>query len=354
MRREYGIDLLKIFSMVMVVMLHIMGRGGVRAACAAKGSSVYLAQQVLEAVSLCAVNCFVLATGYIMCQHTFRYGRIVKLWAEVVFYSLAIVLVACCWFPQVELTRLDWLAAVMPIGFEAYWFVTSYFGLFFLMPFLNRLLNALDSRERLILVVTGFALFSVLPTVFGRDLFRTHFGYSMVWFVFLYLAAGWVRIDRIATRLRPLTAFALAAAAVFVTLAGQVAGARLKNDLGLCGGFWMLYSSPGVVVESVCLLIGFSQMRIDNRLLTAVIGWASASVFSVYIIHSNGVFRRMVAWNDRFAGLSDYAWGSAVWGTLVCAVGIFTACAFIDSVRRVMLRWSKLIFANRKPGDGTR
>ena len=189
--RNYGIDLLKIFAMIMVVMLHIMGRGGVTAACAQDSHSLkYAIEQVLDTFCMCAVNCFVLATGYIMSRHEFKYSRIFKLWVEVVFYSICMTAIAALFCPWVQITWRDWVKAVVPIATNQYWFVTMYVALFFTIPFLNHLLRTLDKKNLVRLLVTGFILLSLYPAIAGRDLFATHGGYSYLWFMYLYLVAG--------------------------------------------------------------------------------------------------------------------------------------------------------------------
>lgn len=75
MNRHYGIDLLKIVAMLMVVMLHVMRHGGVTSALANNSHSLsYGAEQLLNTFCLCAVNCFVLATGYIMGPRGFKWA----------------------------------------------------------------------------------------------------------------------------------------------------------------------------------------------------------------------------------------------------------------------------------------
>ena len=191
MKREYGIDLLKIVAMLMVVMLHIMGRGGVNEACAQNANSLRnMIEQIAYAFCVPAVDCFVLATGYIMSRHRFRYSRIVKLWCEVVFYTLCMTACAAICCPWVSVGCRDWVTAFFPIAKNSYWFLTMYVALFFSIPYLNHLLNTLPDRDLGIMIVSGFVMFSFYPALVGADLFRLHGGYSYLWFMYLYLVAG--------------------------------------------------------------------------------------------------------------------------------------------------------------------
>ena len=62
-KRKYGIDFLKIISMLMIVLLHILSHGGVL-----KGlnsfSAQYAAAHFLQCMAACAVNVYVMISGF--------------------------------------------------------------------------------------------------------------------------------------------------------------------------------------------------------------------------------------------------------------------------------------------------
>ena len=64
MKRNYGIDLLRMVAMVFVVVLHIVGIGGI-----ITGSELlspqFLTAQLLRIAMLCAVNCYALISGFV-------------------------------------------------------------------------------------------------------------------------------------------------------------------------------------------------------------------------------------------------------------------------------------------------
>ena len=82
--RNYGIDCLRVISMFMVVLLHVLGRGGVLQAT--KNLSInYGVSWFLEIAAYCAVNCYAIISGYV------GYGRKIK-------YSNLIYLIFCVAF----------------------------------------------------------------------------------------------------------------------------------------------------------------------------------------------------------------------------------------------------------------
>ncbi len=68
--RNYGIDALRIVAMMMVLILHLLA------------------------------SIDVLITGYVCCDGTFRYERVVSLWFQVVFYTWGSLLLALLFFPR--------------------------------------------------------------------------------------------------------------------------------------------------------------------------------------------------------------------------------------------------------------
>lgn len=78
-KRNYGIDFLRILSMLMVVFLHVLLQGGILGA--AKPNSInYWTAWFLEIACYCAVNCFALTSGYVMCRSRPKFSRLGGLW----------------------------------------------------------------------------------------------------------------------------------------------------------------------------------------------------------------------------------------------------------------------------------
>ena len=97
-QRNRGIDLLRMTAMWMVVILHILNKGGVLAAAAPLSAGQGTAR-LLETAAYCAVNCYGLISGYVGVQRCFRYSGALALWLRVAFYTLGITAVFACLMP---------------------------------------------------------------------------------------------------------------------------------------------------------------------------------------------------------------------------------------------------------------
>lgn len=85
--RNYGIDLLRIVSMLMVVTLHILKRNLLYNKDVEIFSMKYNILWILEIMSYCAVNCYALISGFVGVKSKFKYSNILILWLQVVFYN---------------------------------------------------------------------------------------------------------------------------------------------------------------------------------------------------------------------------------------------------------------------------
>ena len=338
MKREYGLDLLKMTAMAMVVAYHILQSGGVEGKLS--GADVPHLECAFRCFCYCAVDCFVMATGYIMCRHTFKYIRIFRLWRQVVGYSLAIATVAWVVLPAGSVGWRDWAGAVMPIVFNRYWFFTEYAALFFCIPFLNRMLGALTGREQCVLVASGFGILSVMPFVAGLDLFFVKWGYSLIWFLYLYLLGAILALGNFREKIATGWIWLLLAVGLCGSFGGEVVSpflsARLGGGARLSELAWS-YASPTMVLEAVALLLLFARIDVRSERLGKVIGLIAPSTFVVYVVHSNDNFRQIVRWKSCFLGLADMGEVGAVIGTAIFAVAIFIVVVCVDLARRVIV-----------------
>ena len=87
--RNHGIELLRIFAMLLAAVLHILKKGGV--ITASEGNlAAYSTVWLLEAAAYCAVNCYALISGYVGYSDRpkpLRLARCIELWLQVVFYQ---------------------------------------------------------------------------------------------------------------------------------------------------------------------------------------------------------------------------------------------------------------------------
>lgn len=352
--RNYGIDLLKMFSMFLVVVLHVLGQGGILYKTEVLSLN-YNVAWTIELVAYCAVNCFALASGYIGIDVNYKFSRIINLWFTTVFYGVLANIVFT--FAGVTLTSQMWKAAFMPFlygnmsGF--YWYFTAYAVTFLFIPFLNYLINNLNQKQATLLVCGLLFIFSIVPTIKNLDYFKTYNGYSYAWISTLYILGAYIKKFNIGEKLKTSSIFVLTIASNTMTCIShiildyinvKVLGKDITGEVDfvsntyaldsnyLSGGIIAKYTFPLIVINSVLLLLLFSRIKIKNTKVQTKIKEFSLLTFSVYLIHTN----KLVFDNVIFGLFEGYKTFNAVFmilAILSSALAIYVICTMIDMIR---------------------
>lgn len=292
--RNISIDILKIISMIMVIVLHTKTHG-LNSVNFESTQAMHWIVWAFHVFSLVAVNCFVLISGYFSSTSTTPISskKLFKLWLQVEICSVGIYLIMCA-VPDssIEFGFGQLLFQALPIMSNQYWFFTCYFVLMVIAPFLNRFINTLEQKDFKKCILIILALFVLIPSlnIYG-DSFDTSNGYSTVWFIVLYLVAAYIRRY-------PLPKKPYGILYVVVSIASILAYAlldTLSNYLPLFSqarDVLLNYNCITIFTASICLFLFFLNHPIKTekaagKLVTQI----SAVSFTVYLIHEHNSFR---------------------------------------------------------------
>ena len=332
MKRNYGIDFLRILSMFMVAVLHVLAQGGILAN-ADPLSLKYWTAWLLETASYCAVNCFALISGYVMSRSEHKISRILKLWLQTVFYTGLAVIIFSVFMPDV-ISKRTILNAILPITSSQYWYISAYFGMLILVPLLNTVINHTDKKVFGTALLSAFVLFCIFPVILRSSPYTLSGGYSMIWLSLLYLLGGYMRkydiTDKIKTSYAWLTALAMLAIS-FLTkfvieqfLQGIPFIASYKNA-------FISFISPTIVLIAVSLLIICSKLNFKSG-SQKVVHFISPAVLGVYLSHVNPLVWKHII-KDFAINFLNYNCFSMVCLIILSALLIFTVGIIIDLVR---------------------
>lgn len=287
--RNYGIDLLRILSMMMVVTLHVLGKGNLLFNDSLKvGTSTYDILWIAEIGSYCAVNCYALISGYVGVSARFKYSNIIILWLQVAFYSIGIYLL----FVLLDYTSFsyhDLIFYSLPVLNDAYWYFTAYFCLFFFIPVLNAGLTKLTTRQITTMIICLTIALSFLPTFNKTDLFKTSGGYSVIWLIFLYLLGGALKRWNIQSILSKYGGLLLYIAAVAITFMNKYSTDMLHLSSDAHTINLVEYYSPTIVCAALGLVLFCSQLKLAY--LYHVVKLLAPLCFSIYLIHEHELIK---------------------------------------------------------------
>ena len=318
MKRNYGIDLLRVAAMFFVAALHIIGIGGIITGSALL-SPQFLTAQLLRICMLCAVNCYALISGFVGWERRPKWSSLALLWLKALLFCVCITVFFA---GRHALDFRTAVSALIPVTTSQYWYLTAYAGLFVLLPILNGAVRNMPKQELKITLFGIFLLFSILPISPLTDAFQLHDGYSVLWLAALYLLGGyWGKYGTLA-RLSRRAWLGIFALCILLAWAPRMAVLWLRPHYwyDAYGNILIEYTSPTIVLAAAALLAVFSRTEPGQR-ARGIIARLAPHAFGVYLFHAHPLMFRY-ALENRFAHL-----GTGSIGTMIATV--FGAAAAI-------------------------
>lgn len=338
--RNYGIDVLRILSMLMVVILHVLGHGGVLSALdpfTLRYDFVWL----LEIAAYGAVDCYALISGYVGIHAKHKYSSIIILWLRVAFYSFSLTVVdKIIGVNHVGLGKT--LFSLFPVLTDKYWYFTCYFILFLFIPLLNYCVKELSKKTLQVFFLLVFTFFSVLAPVmrnFGGSMYIGG-GYSPLWLIVLYLLGGYIRKYGLFTKIKKRYLLFVFLISVLLTWFSKII--IQYTTINLLGSIqfddtFVSYDSVTVLSSAIALLLLFSRIKINNRIVLHTVSFLSPLAFSVYLIHEHYFVREFFI-IKKFVWIAQLPTIAIIPVVLGCAIGIYTICSIIDLVRMYLFK----------------
>lgn len=318
MERNYGIDILRAISMLMVCILHVLLHGGILNKVTFQ-TGQYNVAWFLEILCYAAVNCYALISGFVGVRAKFKLSNLAYLWIQVAFcngiIALGFDLIQGTFSPK---TLLEFF----PVYMNRYWYFTAYFGLFFLMPILNAAIHSVNKRTFKICLLCLFISFSVVGNY--KDLFQLNSGYSLLWLAYLYLVGGYVFKYKPCAKIKTYWLILFACGCIL-----SVWLLKVWKNRDFFG-----YLSPAHVLFAIVLLELFSRVKVKTKGERIVVSFSASTSFGVYILHTQkNIWQYLIF--EKYAGFNPFLLAFAVVGT---ALAIYLLCSALDYLRLLLFK----------------
>lgn len=342
--RNYGIDLLRMLSMYMIVVQHILLHKGIYTLpFLTPNAPVFVTEWIMYVCCYSAVNCFALISGYVgIDRKKFMLVPSVMLWMRTFFYTFIITLLFAAFTPE-KVGKTEWLGAVFPIYTNQYWYISSYYGLIVIMPLLNKGINTLDAKKLKMLTIALIAAFSIFPTLLQTDAMNTVAGFSTMWLIVLYIIGAYLK-RRGDLKSSVLKCFICYLAMSAISLAVKMIIAPFHNSYD----FYELaksnplisYTSPTLLGAAVFLVLAFSKIKIHEA-AKKVIALLSPLALGVYIIHVNPlIWLNIMPKINRFTNTSNVP--ATIVTVLLAALFVYLVCTVFELLRSKLFKLLKL------------
>lgn len=288
-KRQSNIELLRILAMCGVIILHYNNAtigGGLEYA---HGMNLYILY-CFESLFACAVNLFVLISGYFMCTKLERtLDKPFELLIQVILFNECFYLVSV-FMHHKPINAKHIFGRLVPGN----WFVILYITLYIVSPFLNMIIEKIENcgmfkRGVTILIL----LFSVYPTLVdvlaelthkqyvglsSVGMYGSQWGYSIVNFCLMYMIGAYLRLHP------DMSGRAKHGVRIFVGVIVLTAWALVNNKIGFETErtAWE-YCNPLVIFMAVEIFKMFSKINIGQRKL---INQLAKATFIVYLMHN--------------------------------------------------------------------
>lgn len=340
--RNTSIELLRIISMIMIMFHHFAYHGNFEW----NFNEVTLPHLWYDFILMggkVGVDIFVLIFGYFLIENTeklFQPKKLLKFWGQVVFYSIMTYLLSVMLrLNAFEIKQL--IKVCLPITYPGWWFASTYFMLYLIHPFLNKLLHGLSKTEYQYLILMMVLCWSIIPTA-TTQLFESN---SLLWFVTLYGIAGYVNLYGGNQKLQSKHYFSLYFMVLIITYTVSTTflflGTKKEEWSTHAIDFFEIERLP-ILLMAITLFMGFVTLKMNYH---KWINMIASATFGVYLIHDSSYIRYYL-WTNIFK-INQYQDSTflILYSILVVFI-LYVSCTMIDLIRKKLVEKPYMLFVN--------
>lgn len=294
--RQSNIELLRIFAACGVIILHYNnGRIGGGFSAVEDGSLNQGIMTFFELLFICAVNLYVLISGYFMRSSMKRdFLKPIELLVQLFVFETAFCLIK-------ELPSGNGISFKTLLSYytPSYWFVFVYIALYLISPYVNLVWRSLDEKKKKTLLAILIGLFSIYPII--TDIIQYHYdeeisgittvglmgsqqGYTIIIFVLMYLIGCYLKdLDDKKTVFKQGVLAGLFILNIFL-LFGWTYIERAITGKDIMATTAIMYENPFVISAAVIIFLLFKNMKLGS---SKVINRLATASFPAYLIHIN-------------------------------------------------------------------
>ncbi|WEV73101.1 acyltransferase family protein [Bifidobacterium sp. ESL0790] len=257
--------------------------------------SLYMTGQI-------SVTLFVLISAYFLANSTSSpVPRATRLWIQVFFYSSVIVIISLVMHAAIRSTPVklgarNIIAIFLPISMDNYWFMSAFFFLLFLGPFLNMVANTLNARSTIVLL-TVMVWITFMIDILDPEL---HYFSDIAYLYTIYMIGVNIRhyADKL-PRMRLWLALVISAVCFAVCVAGTYV---IKNSPTLrdqflyptnilVAGFGACPILAVIAGSSIFLWLAQRPAPMHTGIFGKTVLLLASATFGVYLIHENDIVK---------------------------------------------------------------
>lgn len=329
-QRDSNIELYRIIVMLLIVMHHYVVNSGLHDVMSQQPTSLKsLYLYTIGAWGKTGINCFVMITGYYMCKSHITMRKFLKLFLQVLFYSVIItaIFIAAGYEPY-SITHM--IREVNPVGSISTGFTSCYLMFFLLIPFMNVLIRNMSQRQHLRLVTVLLFIYTILGSIPKIQVIMNY----VSWFCVLYFIASYIRLYDFPYKNNVKFWGWSTLCLVLLAIASVVSISFLAELLGKGTDkvyFFMSDSNkPFPVLIGITSFLFFKEAKVPQ---SKFVNTVAASTFGVLLIHANSDTMRHWLWRTICNNAGMYDSNLIYFHAIAIPIIVFAVCIVIDHIR---------------------
>ena len=343
-KRNYGIDLARIISMIFIINHHIIFHGGILS----KTKIFSLEHKIfvfLNVISVSGVNIFGLISGCIG-FHSYKFSNLFYLLFTTFLYSIIISYLFKLFKPGLKDESYNYINTLF---ITDYWYFTAYFTIYFYFPLMNEGIIQIKQKKMHHFVINLFLVFSFFNEIMkytqrfkSIDIFKLKNGFSYSWLLILYLFGSYLGRFKIDIE-KKRNSYYYIKYFLLIIIFGLIKTKLLLNRMMKSNknSIILNYASPTYLGISISIIMIFSNINIKNKILIKIISFLSPLTYGIYLSHDHILVRRYLV-KKYFLWILKYKSIKIVLIELICSFGVFIFCGFIDLIRIFIFKYLKI------------
>lgn len=311
-QRSSGIELLRILCISGIIFMHTFANLNDSLYGFNREISIFI-----NTLFNTGVSCFVLISGYFGIR--FDPKKLIQLDLAIIFYSIVGTILAG------NLSAKALILSCIPIISRKYWFLSCYFALCFIAPFLNKAAESASKNTLSKLILVLLLILSIIPTFAFFELTMDG-GKGITQMIMLYFIGRYIQlyIPKSLSLKKVFIIFAFCMSIIFLF------DSALSILKGVQMGTFCRDCSIFIIISAICLLLIFREFDFYNPFINHIAG----NVMPLYVFES---FIRINVLN-HFIDLTKYIQSPAlILYITFYVITVIIICMLLNEIRRFIL-----------------
>jgi hypothetical protein len=232
-----------------------------------------------------------------------------------------------------NLFSLKLVDALLPISSGMWWFMSCYFIIFLISPFVKKMFQALNKHEfQRLLYILSF-IWIVIPTFSLYNMQLNNF----LWLLFVFAIGIYIGIYdiKISKKTNSIIIISVFLFYLLFVLGFDILGIKVSSIFSRHATYMFGQNYIPTILLSVSLFLLFKNLNMKSN---KYINLISTATLGVYLIHDNPYFKNYI-WNNVF--VKDF-YTNKYFVLYVIAFGfsLFIVLSLIDLIRNILFKYT--------------